>query len=277
MVVVVLELWGWKCYREKSLLTPTLYTFEKCSFFIPSPGCPLLLCHYRRRRPELIASMQRISAGVKPETCYSYLCEHMCMHIWSNIRVCICIHGCVHICIHMHACCPDGGGSSGEMVGVKHLCGSKPRSGQLQRPMFKVNGGLRWLFISRLLHPRWTPSANRHQPSSSSLPFSLSIHRDRSWTRPSTGIHFILCVTPPSTFSHIHTLTHAHTQRCLCISKHHAHGSTHHPCTLLPRRAWALSWPLNLCVSREEHPDHPNPSLCVPMAKVVTPLASNTH
>lgn len=180
---------------------------------------------------------------------------------------CICICGCVHICIHMHVCCPDGGGSSGGMVGVKHLCGSKPRSGQLQRPMFKVNGGLRWLFISRLLHPRWTPSANRHQPSSSSLPFSLSVHRDRSWTRLSTGIHFILCVTPPSTFSHIRTLT----QWCLCISRHNAHGSTHHPCTLFPRRAWALSWPLNLCVSREQHPDHPCPSLCVPMAKVVTP------
>lgn len=211
MDVVVLELWGWGgsgCYREKSLLTPTLYTFEKCSFFILSPGCPLLLCHYRWRRPELIASMQRISAGVKPETCYSYLI-YVHAYMEQHTCVCICIYGCVHICIHMHACCPDGGGSSGEMVGVKHLCGSKPRSGQLQRPMFKVNGGLRWLFISRLLHPRWTPSANRHQPSSSSsLLFSLSIHRDRSWTRLSTGIHFILCVTPPSTFSHIHTLTH---------------------------------------------------------------------
>lgn len=107
MDVVVLELWGWGgsgCYREKSLLTPTLYTFEKCSFFILSPGCPLLLCHYRWRRPELIASMQRISAGVKPETCYSYLCEHMCMHIWSNIRVYayasmgVCTY--VYICMH---------------------------------------------------------------------------------------------------------------------------------------------------------------------------------
>lgn len=129
------------------------------------------------------------------------------MSIWVNIRV----HAYVSVgvrryaCIHMHVCCPDGREvSSGEMVGVKHLGGSKPRSGQLQWPMFKVNGGLRWLFISRLLHPCWTPSANRHRPSSSSL--SLFLY-------PSTGTYLkntcplgsILCLCA---CRHIHMLTH---------------------------------------------------------------------
>lgn len=91
------------------------------------------------------------------------------VHMDQPVCTCICICACVHVCIHMHACWPDGSrDNSGGMVGVKHLYGSKPRSGQLQWPMFKVNGGLRWPFISRLLHPCWTQSANRHQPSSSS-------------------------------------------------------------------------------------------------------------
>lgn len=59
------------------------------------------------------------------------------------------------------------------MVGVKHLCGSKPMSGQLQWPMFKVNEGLRWLFIRKPLHSWWTPSANPYKHSGSSYtPFS---------------------------------------------------------------------------------------------------------
>lgn len=100
----------------------------------------------------------------------------MCMYMSQAMCACICICGCVHVCIHMHACCPDGGGGAGSwgMTGVRHLCGSKPRSGQLQWPMFKVNRGLRWLFISRLLHPCWTLSANSHQPSSPSPSLLLS-------------------------------------------------------------------------------------------------------
>lgn len=129
------------------------------------------------------------------------------VYILQPTCTCICICGCVHICIHMHACCPDGGdrGSWG-MVGVKHLCGSKPRSGQLQWPMFKVNGGLRWLFISRLFRPCWTPLANSHRPSSSSSPslHILSIHRDLSWKCLSTGIHFVQCEAPPRAHRHVH-------------------------------------------------------------------------
>ena len=97
----------------------------------------------------------------------------MCMCIWVNIHVHAYVSGgvCtyVYICMRAVQMAKWGWGSSGGMAGVNHLCGSKPRSGQLQCPMFKVNGGLRWLFISRLLHPCWTPSANHHQPLSSSL------------------------------------------------------------------------------------------------------------
>lgn len=124
------------------------------------------------------------SNNVKPVKAY--------VHVYLSwpTCTCICICGCVHVCIHMHACCPDGkrwgGGFSWGRVGVKHLCGSKPRSGQLQWPMFKVNGGLRWLFISRLLRPCWTPSANRHGASSSSpsLPLPLSTGTSPENTRP---------------------------------------------------------------------------------------------
>lgn len=132
------------------------------------------------------------------------------MSIWVNIRVhaYVFVGVCMYVYICMCAVQMAGGVSSGGMVGVKHLCGSKPRSGQLQWPMFKVNGGLRWLFISRLLHPCWTPSANRHRPSSSSLSLFLS---------PSTGtcpenacpLGSILCCVPPTQCMQTHT--HAHT------------------------------------------------------------------
>lgn len=84
----------------------------------------------------------------------------------------ICIYRCA-LCMYVSICMPSRWweGDSGGMVGVKHLCGSKPRSGQQQWPMFKVNGGLRWLFISRLLHLCWTPSANHHPHHHPSLFF----------------------------------------------------------------------------------------------------------
>lgn len=103
------------------------------------------------------------SNNVKPVNAYVHVHEsgyvHMHMYLWVCARM------------YTYACMRSrwqGGGSSWGMAGVRHLRGSKPRSGQLQWPMFKVNGGLRWLFISRLLHPCWTLSANSHQPSSSS-------------------------------------------------------------------------------------------------------------
>lgn len=101
------------------------------------------------------------------------------------------------------------GGDSGGMEGVKHFCGSKPRSGQLQWPMFKVNGGLRWLFISRLLYPCWIPSANRHQPSSS---FSFLLSLSTGTCPENDCVHwdpfFGPCVTPPSACRGAHMLTH---------------------------------------------------------------------
>ncbi len=134
--------------------------------------------------------MQLTSQKINGECCWTNTtqdriklhetCESICAFAYES--ACVYMHMYLWLCARMYtyACMLSrwrGGGSWG-MVGVKHLCGSKPRSGQLQWPMFKVNGGLRWLFISRLLHPCWTPSANRHQPSSSSLSLFLC---------PSTG------------------------------------------------------------------------------------------
>lgn len=96
--------------------------------------------------------------------------ESICACVYES--TCVYMHMYPWVCARMYtyACVLSRwqGGSSGGMMGVKHLCGSKPRSGQLQWPMFKVNGGLRWLFVSGLLQSCWTPSANRHLPSSSS-------------------------------------------------------------------------------------------------------------
>lgn len=142
----------------------------------------------------------------------------------------------VHICIHMHVLCPDGGGggggvSSGGMVGVKHLYGSKPRSGQLQWPMFKVNGGLRWLFISRLLLLCWTPSPQQ-TPSLLIilLPPTSSVYRDLSCKSLSTGMHIVPRVIPPSACGRIHVVTHPHS----CISRHNGSVKPPHPHTLFP-------------------------------------------
>lgn len=141
--------------------------------------------------------------NMKPVKANVYMSQPTC--------TCICIYGCVHVCIHMHVCCPDGRGVAlGGMVGVKHLCGSKPRSGQLQWPMFKVNGGLRWLFISRLLHPCWTPSANRHQPSSSSLSPFLPLRPQGPVLKMPVHWDPFCAVCNPT--QHMRTRTHARTQ-----------------------------------------------------------------
>lgn len=106
----------------------------------------------------------------------NFKCRNSLIRIrnWDiNLWVCIYVYICM--CV-VQMVVVKGGVSSGGMVGVKHLYGSKPRSGQLQWPMFKVNGGLRWLFISRLLLLCWTPPPQQPQPfsSSSSLILALS-------------------------------------------------------------------------------------------------------
>lgn len=136
---------------------------------------------------------------------------------------------CTHIYTYACSLCRWQGGWLWGNDGVQHLCGSKPRSGQLQWPMFKVNGGLRWLFISRLLLLCRTPLAQ--QPLIFFivfLPSTLSVQRDLSKIRLSTGIHFVLCVTPPSAFGHTYTLTLWH----FCISRHNMHVKSLHPHTI---------------------------------------------
>lgn len=104
------------------------------------------------------------------------------------VDICTCLSGPTYVYMHMHlwVCAHTmytyawmlsrwQGGISGGMVGVKHLCGSKPRSGQLLWPMFKVNGGLRWLFISRLPHHCWTPLA-KLSPTLIIFLFLFSLH-----------------------------------------------------------------------------------------------------
>ncbi|CAL8299665.1 unnamed protein product [Boreogadus saida] len=89
------------------------------------------------------------------------------------------------------------------VAGVKHLCGSKPRSGQQQWPMFKVNGGLRWLFISRLLQPYRNPTATNSSsvpssstPSLSTAPsLSLSLYRSLSLFTSNSHSSSISCST----------------------------------------------------------------------------------
>lgn len=146
----------------------------KRSFFTLSPACPLFLLSLLVTKTVTygwhVASKCRCVTQRHRQSPTTATCVDMCVCIYGPTYVCM--HMYLWVCAHMYtyACMLSRwqGGSSGGMVGVKHLCGSKPRSGQLQWPMFKVNGSLRWLFISRLLHPCWTPSANRHQPSSSS-------------------------------------------------------------------------------------------------------------
>lgn len=92
-------------------------------------------------------------------------------YVYMNMHLWVCAHA-----MYTYACVLSRwqGGSSGGMVGVKHLCGSKPMSGQLQWPMFKVNEGLRWLFIRNPLHSWWTASASPYKHSwSSYTPFSF--------------------------------------------------------------------------------------------------------
>lgn len=142
------------------------------------------------------------------------------------------------LCTYVYICmCPvqmvvvEGGVSSGGMVGVKHLYGSKPRSGQLQWPMFKVNGGLRWCFISRLLLLCWTPPPQ--QPLTLLiifLPNTFPAYRDPSCKSLSTGICIVLCVILSSTCGHIHMVTHRHP----CLSRHGKPIKPLHPYKLFP-------------------------------------------
>lgn len=155
-----------------------------------------------------------------------YLCIHLIVgvHAYKSVGVHICM-GPVQMVV------VEGGGSSGGTVGVKHLYGSKPRSGQLQWPMFKVNGGLRWLFISRLLLLCWTPPPP--QPPTLLiifLPYTFSVYRDLPCKSLSTGIHIVLCVIPPSACGHVHMVTHRH----LCISRHDKRVKPLHPHALFP-------------------------------------------
>lgn len=168
---------------------------------------------------------------------------------------CICNCGCVHVCIHMHVCCPDGRGVAlgkwwGSSIFVDQSQGQGSCSGPCSRWMEASDGSS----LAGCSIPCWTPSANHHQPSSSSLLlFSLSVHRDLSWKCSSTGIQFVSRITPPSAYRHVHMLTH----RRLCISR--CTGSTHTltPSTHTHSYPKSLRWPLNWCLSREQHPDHP--------------------
>lgn len=149
------------------------------------------------------------------------------MHI--NLWVCTYVYICM---CSVQMVVVEGGVSSGGMVGVKHLYGSKPRSGQLQWPMFKVNGGLRWLFISRLLLLCWTPSPQQ-TPSLLIiifLPSTSSVYRDLSCKSLSTGIHIVPRLIPPSACGCIHVVTHPHS----CISRHDRSVKPPHPHTLFP-------------------------------------------
>lgn len=135
---------------------------------------------------------------------------HMHINLWACTYVYICMRPVQMVVV-------EGGVSSGGMVGVKHLYGSKPRSGQLQWPTFKVNGGLRWLFISRLLLLCWTPPPQ--QPPTLLiifLPSTFSVCRDLAWKSLSTGIRIVPCVILPNTCGHVHMVTHRH----LCFSRH---------------------------------------------------------
>lgn len=148
---------------------------------------------------------------------------------------------CTHIYTYACSLCRWQGGWLWGNDGVQHLCGSKPRSGQLQWPMFKVNGGLRWLFISRLLLLCRTPLAQ--QPLIFFIVFLSStlspegpvqnkaVHWDPFWA---------VCNPSQCIWTHIHaTLWH--------FCRHNTYVKSPHPHTI-PLKG--LFWPLNYCLWR---------------------------
>lgn len=151
-----------------------------------------------------------VLSNIRPVKAHVCMCVSESAHVYMHMYLWVCALTYVYICMCVSQMAGGGRwGCSGGIAGVKHLCGSKPRSGQLQRPMFKVNGGLRWLFISRLLHSCWTPSAtaiNPHHPLAP--PFSrlcprgpvpkIPVHRDQ------------FCAVRNPT-QRMRTHTHAHT------------------------------------------------------------------
>lgn len=145
----------------------------------------------------------------KPVTEYVLICTCIIQHVHAYGYLCVCAHTYVYIC--MRPVQMARGVSSGGTVGVKHLGGSKPRSGQLQWPMFKVNGGLRWLFISRLLLPCWT-SIGRQPPTLLIiifLPFARTLRGDLVLKVPVHWDPFWALCGPAQ---RMQTHTHARTQ-----------------------------------------------------------------